>query len=66
MYMENGEETIIRFVKEGQPYEVAVDDESYARMLNDGYEVVEQISKITRLDPRIYDPGYPQSLREKQ
>ena len=59
MFMETGEETVIKFKKGDQLYVVAVDDESQARMLNDGYVVLQEISKITRLPLETFDVRYP-------
>lgn len=48
MFQENGEEVLVHFEKEGMPYYISVDQESYARMLNDGYVVVEEMMPTTR------------------
>lgn len=62
--MENGEETLVQFFRGGQEYRVAMDDETLAHLMNDPeIEVGEEIMKITRLDPRVYDPSIPGELR---
>lgn len=64
MYTENGEETLIQFFRGGQEYRVAMDDETLAHLMNNpDIEVGEEIMKITRLDPRVYDPSVPGELR---
>ena len=62
--METGEETLVQFFKNGQEYRVAMDDETLAHLMNDPeIEVGEEIMKITRLDPLVYDPSVPGELR---
>jgi hypothetical protein len=62
MYVPNGEETLLRFLRDGQEFQMAVDDETYAHFLNDpSIEVSEEIMKFTRL-PFQYDPSVPKEL----
>lgn len=60
MYTETAENTLVHFHRDGRHTQVAVDAETYARMINDGYEVIEEIATFTRLpqDPEtgLYDP----------
>lgn len=65
MFVETGQETLVHFQRGGQEYKIAVDDESYARMLNDGYEVIEEIMKFTRLPPEL-DPNMSPELRSPE
>ena len=48
MFMENGEETLVHFEKDGEPFYISVDDESLARMINDGWVVIEELMPTTR------------------
>jgi len=63
MYIPDGTETLVQFFKQGQEFRIAVDDETYAHLLNDGYEVGEELMTFTRLDPFIFDTGLPRELR---
>jgi hypothetical protein len=49
VFVESGAETLVHFRKENVPYYISVDEEAYAHMINDGYEVVEEIMQHTRL-----------------
>lgn len=64
MFVENGEETLIQFFRNGQEFRVAMDDETLAHLMNDPeIEVGEEIMKIQRLDPLVHDPDVPGELR---
>ena len=60
MYVENGVETIVHLRCGKKELVIAVDDESYARLLNEGWELVEELSSFTRLPQDahtgLYDP----------
>lgn len=55
MFIENGQETLVQFFKDGEEIQIAVDDESYARMINAGYEVGREIMTFSRLPLHGFD-----------
>lgn len=57
MFQENGEETLIFIRREDRELRIAVDDETYAHLLNDGWQVIEETCTFTRL-PQEADTGY--------
>lgn len=59
MFVENGQETLVQFFKDGQEIQVAVDDESYARMINAGYRVGKEIMTFSRLPLDGFDTSFP-------
>lgn len=62
MFKENGEETLVLFKgPDGIEYRISVDDESYARMLNTGYEAIEELMVHTRLSPDEYPHLLPEA-----
>lgn len=62
MFVEDGKETLVHFKgPEGGEYTISVDDESYARMLNDGYKPLAELMVHTRLNPEEYDHLKPEA-----
>jgi hypothetical protein len=61
MYKEDGRNILVHLRRDGRDLQTAVDVETYARMLNEGYELVEELAEFTRLpqdpDTGLYDPA---------
>jgi UDP-N-acetylglucosamine transferase subunit ALG13 len=64
MYSPDGKETLVQFFRDGKEFRVAMDDETYAHLMNDpGVEIGEELMTFTRLDPFTFDTGLPRELR---
>lgn len=49
MFMENGEEALMIWRNETGEHTIAVDEETYAHLLNQGWEPIKELYRFTRL-----------------
>lgn len=63
MYEPDGSETLYHLRRGEEELRIAVDDETFAHLLNDGWEVIEETLSFSRLPVAVYDTNVPEELR---